>query len=221
MPQHPGMIRVLPFGVFIGMMVLDPILAPLLPGGFDGRWLYGVRVGLVVLVLGLLWRRYTELTRPTSVRGMDWVLGLVVGVAVFALWVNLDFRPLALGPGEGFDPRSGGTLNVGLVAVRLGGACLVVPVMEELFWRSFVFRWLHRPAFLTLDPKGVGLRALIISSVLFASEHRLWFAGLVAGLSYGWLYRRTGNLRVPILAHAVTNGLLGVFVLATESWWFW
>ena len=112
-------------------------------------------------------------------------------------------------------------LDVGLVIVRLAGAALIVPVMEELFWRSFLLRWIHHPSFLSVDPKGVGLKPLLASSVLFASEHRLWFAGLLAGLAYAWLYKKTGNLWVPILAHAVTNGLLGAYVLTTGSWAFW
>ena len=58
-------------------------------------------------------------------------------------------------------------------------------------------------------------------SVLFATEHRLWFAGLLAGLAYGWLYKRSGNLWVPIVAHALTNALLAAYVLATGSWSFW
>jgi CAAX prenyl protease-like protein len=202
-------------------MVLDPILQPLLPAGFDERWLYGVKVGLVLVALAALWRHYTELKDLSSVRRSDWALGLGIGAAVFVLWVNLDFQPLALVGDSGFDPRTGAGMELGLAAVRLAGAILIVPIMEELFWRSFIFRWLQHSSFLSVDPTTLGLRALIISSALFASEHRLWFAGLLAGLAYGWLYKHSGKLWVPILAHAVTNALLGAYVLATGSWTFW
>ena len=103
----------------------------------------------------------------------------------------------------------------------LAGAALVVPIMEELFWRSFIMRWLQRATFLSVDPSSVGWKALLISSALFASEHRLWFAGLLAGLAYGWLYKRSGNLWVPTVSHAVTNALLGIYVLATGMWMYW
>ena len=112
-------------------------------------------------------------------------------------------------------------MNWPLACVRLAGAALVVPVMEELFWRSFVMRWIHQPDFLKVAPAESGLKALAISSVLFALEHHLWFAGLLAGLAYGWLYMRSGNLWVPTLSHAVTNGVLGIWVLHTGSWQFW
>jgi len=221
MSERPGLTRSLPFGLFIGLMILDPLLQPILPTGFDERWLYGVRVALVLGTLAAFWRSYTELKGITPARTSDWALSVGLGVAVFVLWILLDFQPLAFASDGGFDPRTGTGVHLGLAAARLTGAVLIVPVMEELFWRSFIFRWLHRPSFLSVDPSTAGLRALLISSALFASEHRLWFAGLIAGLAYGWLYRRSRNLWVPILAHAVTNGLLGAYVLITGAWSFW
>lgn len=221
MSKRPGFARSIPFGLYIGLMILQPYLEALLPGGMDGRWLYGVRVGIVLMALVALWKYFEELRETPDSRTADWFLGVGVGIAVFVLWIYLDFRPLAFAPGEGFDPGSGNGLNMGLVLVRLAGATLIVPVMEELFWRSFLLRWIQHPTFLSVDPTALGLKAILFSSLLFASEHRLWFAGLLAGLAYAWLYKRTGNLWVPVLAHAVTNGLLGAYVLSTGSWSFW
>ncbi len=219
--KHAGLIRCIPFGLFIALMVLEPRLEAVLPEGFDTRWLYGVRVGLVLLALVVFWRHYRELREGPSATWGDWALGLSVGVIVFVLWINLDFKPLALSPGEGFDPRVDGRIDLGLAAVRIAGAALVVPIMEELFWRSFIMRWLQNAKFLSVDPGSVRWKALLISSALFASEHRLWFAGLLAGLAYGWLYKRSGNLWVPTVSHAVTNALLGAYVLATGMWMYW
>lgn len=221
MSKRPALIRSLPFALFIGIMIIDPYLQGILPSGVDGGWLYGLRAAAALVCLACFWGHYTELRNGPPVSPGAWTMALGIGAAVFVLWVNLDFPPLALAAGEGFDPRRNGSLNPGLVAMRLAGAGLVVPVMEELFWRSFILRWLQRPAFLLVDPRTVGFRALMVSSFVFAAEHRLWFAGLLAGLAYAWVYRKTGNLWVPIVAHAVTNGLLGVYVLATGSWTLW
>ncbi|MBT8396897.1 MAG: CAAX prenyl protease-related protein, partial [Gemmatimonadetes bacterium] len=188
MAERPGLVRSLPFLLFIGIMALDPLLRPFLPSGVDGQWLYGVRSALALAVVLAFWKHYAELRDPLPASLTDWGIGIGMGVAVFFLWINLDFKPLAFANAGGFDPGPENGLDLGLVAVRLAGATLVVPVMEELFWRSFILRWLQRPKFLSLDPAGVGVRALLISSVLFATEHRLWFAGLLAGLAYGWLY---------------------------------
>lgn len=221
MSKRPGLARSIPFGLYMGLMILQPYLEGLLPAGVDGRWHYGVRVGIVLIALVALWRYYEELREAPSPSASVWLLGVGIGVAVFVAWIYLDFKPLALDPGEGFDPRSDGVLDVGLVMVRMAGAALVVPVMEEVFWRSFLLRWIQRPSFRSVDPTTLGFKAIFISSLLFASEHRLWFAGLVAGLAYAWLYKKTGNLWVPILAHAVTNGLLGAYVVATGTWSLW
>jgi CAAX prenyl protease-like protein len=192
-----------------------------MPSGFDVRWLYGVRVSVVLLALIVLWRHFAELREAPSTAWSHWVLAVAFGVIVFFLWIHLDVRPLAFSPGEGFDPRVSGRIHWGLASVRIAGAALVVPVMEELFWRSFLMRWLQRPAFLSVAPTSVGWKAILISSALFASEHRLWFAGLLAGLIYAWLYKRSGNLWVPTISHAVTNALLGAYVLSTGLWVYW
>jgi CAAX prenyl protease-like protein len=104
---------------------------------------------------------------------------------------------------------------------RLIGAAIIVPVMEELFWRSLVMRWIDDKNFLNFSPGNVSLLALVISSGVFASAHHLWLAGLLAGLVYGALYIRYRNLWVPIVAHAVTNGVLGIWVMCTGHWQYW
>jgi CAAX prenyl protease-like protein len=65
------------------------------------------------------------------------------------------------------------------------------------------------------------LRAFAITAVLFGFEHDLWLAGIVAGVAYGWLYRHCNNLWAPILAHGVTNGLLGAWIIGTAQWSYW
>jgi uncharacterized protein len=211
-----------PFALYMLVLALGPLIRGALPEGFDDRWIYALQIALPLAAIGYLWPRYRELGRGATPGLPASLLGVAVGVAVFAIWIRLDFAPFVIGTSDGFDPRDGsGSVLVGLVATRLFGAVLVVPIMEELFWRSFIMRWLEKPSFLAVDPKSVGLMPLAVSSALFASAHHLWFAGLLAGLAYGWLYVRTGNLWVPVISHAVTNALLGWWVLSTGSWTFW
>jgi len=213
--------RILPFAAFIAVMMVEPWVASALAPVLDPRWLYGIRAGITALVLLAFWRRYDELTEVAAAGGGAWGAAVGVGVGVLVLWILLDFPPLVVGESAGFDPRVDGRVHLGFAITRLAGSALVVPVMEELFWRSFVMRWLERPRFLEVDPRSVGWKALVISSVAFATEHHLWFAGLLAGMAYGELYRRTGNLRLAVVAHAVTNAGLGAWVLANGAWGFW
>jgi len=117
--------------------------------------------------------------------------------------------------------RADGSLDPLLVALRLFGFVIVVPVMEELFWRSFLMRRIDRADFLALDPRATSALALVLTSAVFALEHREWLAGLVAGLAYGTLYRRTGNLNASIASHASTNLTIAGWVLATGEWRYW
>ena len=219
--MSPILVRVLPFALYIALLALEGVLPDLAPG-FDVRWLYPVKAGLVALALAVLWRHYSEL-KTWGLSAINLLLSVAVGIVVLVLWVNLDAGWMLLGEaGEGYNPKnSAGQIDWLLVAFRIAGAALVVPIMEELFWRSFLQCWVHQPDFLTQDPAQIGLKALFIASALFAVEHLQWLAGLIAGLAYGWLYIRTRNLWAPIVAHAVTNGGLGAYVVATGRWSFW
>ncbi len=219
--MSPALVRSLPFGLYIAMLALEGLLPGWAPD-FDVRWLYPVKAGLVALALAALWRHYTEI-KTWGLSPGQLLLSLALGAVVLLLWVNLDAGWMLAGEaGEGYNPTDGsGRLNWLLVAFRIAGAALVVPVMEELFWRSFLQRWAQQHDFLALDPARIGFKALLVSSALFAVEHVQWFAGLIAGLTYGWLYIRTRTLWAPIVAHAVTNGMLGAYVVATGHWRFW
>lgn len=215
-----SMARILPFALYMAFLAIEGAVADAWPG-IDVRWFYPVKIGAVIAALWYYRAAYIELAARPS-----WLwAGLIaplVGVVVFVLWINLDFGWMNLGGGAGFDPRdSAGAFDWPLVLTRLAGAALVVPLMEELFWRSFLMRWIQEHHFLELAPVQVGLRAILVSSVLFGIEHTLWLAGIVAGLAYVWLYRASGNLWAPIIAHATTNLVLGLWVLNTGQWQFW
>lgn len=219
----PGGARLLPFAAFIALMMLEPLLVELLGAGFDARWLYGLRSGVAALLLLTFWHHYNELhtlrCRVTSLL----VTAPLAGMGVLAVWLTLDGGPFVLGGGgSGFVPLAAdGSLLWSLAIVRLLGSALVVPLIEELFWRSLVMRWLERSDFATLEVAAVGLRAMLLSSIAFGFEHSLWAAGIVAGLVYAMLYRRTRCLWPAVVAHAVTNGSLGLWVLYNGVWQYW
>lgn len=220
--HQPGWVRAIPFALYMALMAAQPALEHVFS---DIRWAYALRVGVTGLSLVLLWPYFTELRQTAKLHVKHVALSIVVGLVVFALWINLDVPGLSISSGDakaGFDARdAAGSIQWDLAIVRLLGASVVVPVMEELFWRSFILRWVQRPDFMALHPHLIGLRAMLISSCLFGVEHHLWFAGIVAGMAYAWLYKQTSNLWSPILSHGVTNFVLGVWVLQTGSWQFW
>ena len=218
-----AVLRILPFAVFMALLALRGAAPADGRWGLDPRWIYGVTVAVVGGLLVAGWRHYDELAlrlRPTV---REAALAVVVGLAVFALWISLDAPFLRLGePTADFVPvDAAGRLDWPLIAVRWIGAALLVPVMEELFWRSFLMRWIERHDFDAVAPQQVGLRAIALSTFVFMLAHTLWLAAILAGLAYAWLYVRTGKLWVAVIAHGVTNGVLGIYVVMTGNWSFW
>ena len=212
--------RIVPFGLYMGFVVLADLLQRAGVSALLLLWLYPLKIGAVVAALWYWRRSYTELRgAPLTLAQAGWAV--LAGVLVLVLWIELDTSWMWVGSPAGYNPTLGGAIDWPLVVLRIAGAALVVPVMEELFWRSFLLRWLQAPAFATVAPAEVGYRALAISSVLFAIEHTQWLAGLIAGLVYALLYMRIRNLWAAVLAHAVTNGLLGVWIIVTKNWTYW
>ncbi len=216
-------LRVIPFAVFMALLALRGALPADGAAGIDARWVYGITVGVVGALLALWWRDYGELAAQVWPTAREVLLAVAVGLVVFALWISLDAPWMRVGePAAGFVPLDAqGHPIWPLIAVRWVGAALLVPVMEELFWRSFLMRWLEHATFESVVPHSVSLRAVVLSTFVFTLAHTLWLGAVVAGLAYAWLYRRTGKLWVPVIAHAVTNGVLGVWVVMTGNWSFW
>jgi CAAX prenyl protease-like protein len=214
MPSKAAVARCTPFGIFLALLVLASVVRE--------PWLIAIRGAIVAAALLWFWREYTELRRPPPARPIDWLLAAGCGIVLFLVWISLDLDWARSARVPGFDPlHEDGTMNWPLALLRLAGFALVVPVMEELFWRSFLLRWLERHDFLQVAPRSVGPRPLVITTALFALEHSQWLAGGIAGVVYSALYMRSGNLWVPIAAHAVTNAALGIWILHTENWHFW
>lgn len=214
-------VRFVPFVLFMALLALRGNLPA--DTGFDVRWVYGLSTLLVGGMLLWWWREYGELSRQNLPSAGELGLAIGVGLAVFGLWIVLDAPWMVLAvPTASFVPLDAdGALVWPLIVVRWIGATLLVPVMEELFWRSFLMRWVQSPVFEAVDPRRVGVKAIVLSTFVFVLAHTLWLAAAVAGLAYALLYRQTGKLWVAVIAHAVTNGVLGVWVVRTGNWAFW
>ncbi len=214
--------RALPFAVYILFLALNQPLSQLFDWlQLDVKWLYVLRIATVGALLLYFWRDYTELKRRPVTE--DFLYAGIAGLLVLIIWIFPYPDWLGGGDTQGFNPFSGTTDFSALfwMSVRISGAALLVPVMEELFWRSFVMRWFDKEDFLKVLPENISGYAYVGSACLFALEHHLWLAGLFAGLVYGELYKTYKNLWIPVFAHAVTNGLLGLYVVTTGHWQYW
>jgi CAAX prenyl protease-like protein len=222
--SSPVTARVTPFVVFIVITFAQDWF------GAAGRyWLYLAKTLVGAWMLWAVWPVVTE---------MRWKLSwqaVVVGIGVFAMWVGLDDLLVKLGlpnsypklklSGAAWNPNEtfgmGSALAWFFIVVRIAGSSLVVPMLEEVFFRSFLYRYVTRVDFLSVTLGAFVMRSFLITSLIFGFEHREWLAGLLCGFAYQGLVCRMNRLGDAIAAHAITNGLLGLWVVWRGAWQFW
>jgi hypothetical protein len=205
---------VFPFALFITLSLVGQQFEP-------GIYImYPIKTVAVAASLWYFRKSYTELKQKLSL--LSTALAVVVGLIVFAIWILPEgYYPL-LGDSE-FNPYKfeKQPLVITLVVFRLIGAALVVPVFEELFWRSFVIRWIISSEFKQVPLGKFTWVSFGLTVVFFGIEHHHWLPGLFAGAIYNALLYKTKNLWPCIVAHSVTNLVLGFYVLYTRQWGFW
>lgn len=186
-------------------------------------FLYPVKILCVGLALLLYVPRYREIRLKDLLKPIGTCTGVLTGIIVFILWINMTWHFATFGNPAGYNPMGVGSLSLRymLISSRLLGAVVIVPVMEELFWRSFMVRYVINPEFLEVPVGQFTWSSFAIVAVLFGLEHNLWLAGMMAGVAYGFVLYYTKSIIHCIVAHAVTNLALGVYVLYTGQWQFW
>ncbi|NCC50694.1 MAG: CAAX prenyl protease-related protein [Spartobacteria bacterium] len=227
--------HILPFVAWLVILGFADRVLPdhtTLPG-----WGYAFRTVVCAALFLYLrpWRWYARL------RAKDVLPALLLGVAVFVIWV-LPETPFVQQHAPGFhriyaryamfppwkdyvapvaSPYNPLVCGWPLALVRLVGSAFVIAVIEEFFWRGFIYRWMIDPDFLRVGIDRFQPWIFLFACLLFGVEHTRWIAGLLAGAAYGGLIIVTGNIWSGVVAHVTTNLLLGIYVLVTGAYAFW
>jgi hypothetical protein len=160
-----------------------------------------------------------------------WMASVVLGVAVCAMWIAPD----TLFPGWRnfwlFQNSITGHLKTSIppqeltplmIILRTSRAALLVPILEELFWRGWLVRYLQDNEFTKVPLGQFTPLAFWATAVLFAAEHGpFWEVGLLCGIIYNWWMRRTKSLGDLIIVHGVTNLALSLYVIGTQRLMYW
>jgi uncharacterized protein len=194
--------------------------------------LYPFKALLTAGVIAWYWRQLPAL-RPASP-----LLSVIVGVIGVVLWVGLDpwsnrldnllaepFQrvaapdpvPVGRNPFQLYPAPEAWVL----FGLRLAGIALVVPVMEELFWRGFLMRWLIKEDFESIPIGTYQPFSFWVTTACFASVHGPeWPLGVIVGILYGAWFVRTKSLGSIMVAHGTTNFLLALYCLFSGDWHF-
>lgn len=183
------------------------------------HWIYPLQTVLCGIFLWQ-WRSEYNLRRPSKP-----ALTSLIALVVFLIWISPQTLLSKPGRLEGFDPMvfhstSANGLSLGLRLLRL---IVVVPFLEEIFWRGFLLRYLIRPDFQDVGFGSFSWFSFLTVTAAFGLAH--WGPDFVPALITGALYNvvayRTHSLASCVLAHALTNLFLGAYILATRQWGFW
>jgi len=218
--DYPAIPYIAPFALFLLVLGLKGVLP------FGPKWTYVIQVVLVSTLILIVSRREIAWTsqRPAS--------AVLVGLLVFVVWIGPDllwagyrqhwlFENSLMGKAESSLPVDLRTDMMFLI-FRMIGTAIVVPIVEELFWRGWLMRYLVNSEFTKVPLGTYSALAMWASAALFATEHGpYWEVGLLAGLIYNWWMVRTRNLTDCMIAHGVTNAALGAYVIYGGRWEYW
>ena len=183
-------------------------------------WLFPAQTIICGALVVWFWREY-DFQAPRKA-----LFAVAIGLLVFVLWITpqqfLGFSPRLVG----FDPElfvSDPSLYWGTVVFRFVRLAIVVPLVEEIFWRGFLLRYLINEKFTQVPIGAFSWLSFGLVTVAFALTHSRadWIAALVTGALYNLVAYRTRSLMSCVIAHAVTNLLLGFWIMTTRQWGFW
>jgi CAAX prenyl protease-like protein len=224
----PAVARVAPFLIFLALTFFQ--------GKFGAASAYWFYLAKTLAGAWLVWEM-----RP-FVSEMRWAFSweaLAVGIGILVMWIGIDaFYPkadelFAKAGLASFSKTAVANSNPNLVfgentplacffqLVHVLGMTLVVPPLEEVFYRSFLYRYIAKPNFMEVPLNLFLPLPFFITAVVFGFEHNQWLAGILCGAAYQWLVLRKNRLGDAMTAHAITNFLLGAWIVWKHAWNFW
>jgi uncharacterized protein len=213
--SSPVAVRVVPFAVFAGLTMIQGKF-----GETGQYWIYALKTILAAYLVWVMRRQVQEIKWKLS-----WE-AVVAGVLVFVVWVGLDGLYPTFSAREGsFNPihtyGPGAFLGMMFIGVRVIGSTLIVPMLEEVFYRSFLYRYIIQVQFLKIPLGRFDGKAFLFVGVAFGLSHFEWLPGILCAFAYQALVWRKDRLGDALTAHAITNLLLGIWVIVRGAYYFW
>lgn len=186
-------------------------------------YLYPVKALTVGYLLYRFRHKYCELNFKDLANIPATLAACGIGLLIFVLWIKMDWTLGSAGTPQGFNPSllPGQSTQDVMTLFRIAGAVLVVPLMEELFWRSFLIRYIIDKNFDSVCMGTFTWASFLVTVVLFGLEHNFIYAGIMAGIFFNMLLYKTRSLAQCVLSHAVANLALAIYVVSTGMWQFW
>jgi len=191
--------------------------------------LYATIYCLKIVIVGgcVIWGRKALNDLLPVPKPVFWIYAIVSGLMIGFFWVHLEgfYPPLPesiVGKRTGFNPLKNldGPLQAVFLVARFLGLVIVVPVIEELFTRDFVLRFVTKPEWESVEPWQFSLNAAIFSTIIFVVGHPEWLPAILCGLIWLALLRYSKSVSALVISHAVANLAIGFYSIVTGDWHF-
>ncbi len=224
---NPSPLRahVVPFALFLGFLGLVQIVSSLGDGsGFQWLadpkyWIFPLQSLICAIALIRYWPNY-DFGKP------GWGPAVLAGMVSLLLWISPQLLFGAAPRTDGFDPSLAGdgpAMYWFSLLTRFFRLVVVVPLVEEIFWRGFLMRYLVNDNFPSVKFGTYTPLSFFGVAGAFTFVHSMtdWPAAFATGILFGWVAVKTKSLLACVVAHALTNLLLGFYIVATKQWGFW
>jgi uncharacterized protein len=215
-----------PFFLFLAFLLFTDLVGKL--DAFSGHWVvtsskYWVYPVQTVACAVALWhRRQIIVMGPWRGMGFATFAGMLSLIVWIAPQQWLGFPPRTAGFDPAFFADGGWQFWLNVIG-RMLRMVVIVPLVEEIFWRGFLLRYFVDDEFERVPFGEFTWKSFAIVSVAFCFEHQMadWTGALITSVLFNLVAYRTKSLAACVVAHAVTNLGLGIYILRTGQNGFW
>ncbi|MEY3479750.1 MAG: hypothetical protein RIQ71_525 [Verrucomicrobiota bacterium] len=183
-------------------------------------WLFPLQAVVCGVLLVWFWKYYEW--------GQKWhvFIGILAGLVVLAVWISPQWLFGAAPRTDGFNPdtfAANPTLWWSTVTLRFLRLVIVVPLLEEIFWRGFLMRYLIKEDFTKVPFGEFSVISFAVVTLMFGLAHYGpdFLPAIITCVVYNLVAVKTKSLACCVIAHAVTNLGLGLYIMQTKQWGFW
>ena len=225
--RMPGQSKILsyllPFFVFTAFLALVQFthgLSAAFLAKHSEFWIYPLQTVVCGAIVVFFWRDYS-FAAPRRL-----AVAVAIGLLIFFIWIAPTLFLRQAPRVEGFNPELvAGSPGIYWFTIlfRFARLVVVVPFIEEIFWRGFLLRYLIKPDFERVPVGAFSWFSFGLVSVLFMLSHSTadWPAAIVSGGLFNCVAYLTRSLSACVVSHAAANLALGLWIMHSQQWGFW
>ena len=215
-----------PYFAFLGIRAI----ADLFPNGLYLGYI--LAYAAAAFLLWIFHQRYQEM-HENKITPLNLFWAFVVGIIGITIWILPYHYITNFAKTDGIFGLLGSRQNTiklshllknwlsPFLFFRFIGYVLIVPIFEELFIRSFLWRFIINP---DIDNVAVGKYTAFAfwgTATLFALSHNEWIVAFLYAVIINLFLIIKKDIKLCMVAHGFSNAILVIYVIISENWFLW